>query len=346
MRAARFHTHGGPEVLRIEEVPVPEPGPGEVRLRIGASSLNHLDLWVRRGLPIDIPMPHIGGSDMAGTVDAVGPGVDAGIVGARVVVDPTLDWEWITGVRRGEGLPEPEFRVLGEHTQGGFAEYALAPVDNLRQIPDGVSFETAAAAGLVFVTAWRALFGRGRLEPGERVLVTGGSGGVATAAVQLALHAGAHVTVLTSGGERVERLKALGAHRVLDRTEEEAGLLLRRAVGPRGVDLVVDSVGEALWGALVRVMAPGGRLVCYGATTGPKVTLDLRHLFWKQLSILGTTMGSPADFTRAMELVFSGVVTPILHDVIPLSALKRGHEALEAGEVFGKIVVVPGEEGS
>jgi NADPH:quinone reductase-like Zn-dependent oxidoreductase len=351
VRAVVFSEHGGPEVLRLETLPTPEPGPGEVRIRVGASSLNHLDLWVRRGLPIRIPMPHIGGSDMAGRVEAVGAGVDGGLVGTRVVVDPTLDWEWITGVRRGDAggagssaspLPEPEFRVIGEHTQGAFAEYAVAPVANLRHLPDGVSYETAAAAGLVFVTAWRALFGRGGLGAGERVLVTGGSGGVATAAVQLARHAGAEVFVLTSGEENCRRLEALGAHHAMDRLAGRPSDLLRDATGRRGVDLVVDSVGEVLWETLIRVLAPAGRLVTYGATTGHGATTDLRHVFWKQLSILGTTMGSPADFTRAMELVFRGEVAPVIHSVVPLTELRQAQETLEGGSVFGKIVVVPG----
>jgi NADPH:quinone reductase-like Zn-dependent oxidoreductase len=340
MRAVVFSEHGGPEVLQQVELPTPVPGPGQVRIRVAASSLNHLDLWVRRGLPLRIPMPHIGGSDMAGWVDGVGPGVTPELEGARVVVDPTLDWAWITGVRRG-GPPELEFRVLGEHTQGAFAEFALAPAENLRHVPDHVAFETAAAAGLVFVTAWRALFGRGGLQAGERVLVTGGSGGVATAAVQLARYAGAEVFVLTSGEANVQRLKALGAHHALDRTAGSPADLLRDATGRRGVDLVVDSVGEVLWETLIRTLAPAGRLVTYGATTGPRAVTDLRHVFWKQLSILGTTMGSPADFTRAMEMVFRGDVAPVIHRVVPLADLRGAQEELEAGDVFGKIVVVP-----
>ncbi len=345
MRAVAFASHGGPEVLELVELPVPEPGAGEVRLQVEASSLNHLDLWVRRGLPIRTPMPHVGGSDMAGRVDGVGPGVDAALVGTRVVVDPTLDWEWITGVRRGGALPEPEFRVLGEHTQGGFAEYALVPAANLRALPEHVAAETAAAAGLVFVTAWRALVGRGGLRAGERVLITGGSGGVATAAVQLARHAGAEVFALTSGAGNVRRLESLGAHHALDRTAGDPKEILRQATGRRGVDLVVDSVGEALWEALVRVLAPAGRLVSYGATTGPKAVTDLRHVFWKQLSILGTTMGSPADFTQVMELVFRGEVAPVIHDRVGLEGVRGAQEILQAGGVFGKIVVLPGAEG-
>lgn len=341
MRAAFFRSHGSPDVIEVGEVPRPEPGPGEVRLEVRASSLNHLDLWMRRGLPFPIPMPHIGGSDMAGVVEAVGPGVDSALVGTRVVVDPTLDWDWITGVRRGGGLPEPTFQVLGEHTQGGFAEAAVVPAANLRHIPDSVSFEVAAASALVTVTAWRAVLSRGHLRPGERILVTGGSGGVATMAVQLALHAGAEVFVLTSGAQSVQRLEAMGAHHVIDRTEGPLKSLFQEALGTRGVDLIVDSVGAPLWPVLLRALAPGGRLVNYGATAGPDASVDLRHLFWKQLSILGTTMGSPAEFTQAMEAVFRGSVTPVIHSTVPLDGVRGAHERLEAGQIFGKVVVTP-----
>ena len=339
MKAAVFHEHGGPEVVRTEEMEAPEAGPGQVRIRVRASSLNHLDLWVRRGLPFEIPMPHVGGSDLAGVVESVGAGVEGVEVGTRVVVDPTLDWNWIEGVRRGVGLRDPEFRVIGEHTQGGFAQYAVVPADNLLALPDEIPFETAAAAALVGVTAWRALMSRGRLRAGERVLITGASGGVSTLAIQYARAAGTTVFALTSGPENVARVQELGADVAIDRLEGDPAEQIRGVVGRRGVDLVVDSVGEALWGAVLRALAPGGRLVCYGATTGPKVTTDLRHVFWKQLSILGTTMGSPSEFREAMGMVFSGQVRPVVDDRISLDRVREGHERLEAGGVFGKIVV-------
>lgn len=339
MKAAIFREHGGPQVVEVADMPVPEPGPGEVRIRVRASSLNHLDLWVRTGMPFPIPMPHIGGSDMAGEVDSMGPGVEGVESGTRVVVDPSLDWEWYEGVQRGPDLPAPRFRVMGEHTQGGFAEYAVVPATNLLQLPDHVSYETAAAASLVFVTAWRGLVGRGGLRAGERVLITGGSGGVATAAVQIARLAGARILVVTSGEENCRRLEGLGAHQTLDRLAGDVRTLVKDATAPEGVDLVLDSVGEAFWGTLIRALAPGGRLVCYGATTGPRVETDLRHVFWKQLSILGTTMGSPAEFRRAMALVFEDAVEPVIHSVVPLEKVGEAHRLLEGGEVFGKIVV-------
>ena len=223
MRAAVFSDHGGPEVIEIAEVDVPEPGPGEVRIAVKAAALNHLDLWARRGLPFEIPMPHIGGSDVAGVVDVLGPGVDEGAggvpVGTRVVAGPSLDYQWYSGVGRGAAIQDKPFRVLGEHTQGGFAEYFVAPASNLLEIPDAISFETAAAAPLTFVTAWHVLLGRGSLKPGETVLVTGASGGVSTAAIQIAKLCGARVYAVTSGPANVERVKSLGADVVFDRLE-------------------------------------------------------------------------------------------------------------------------------
>ncbi len=346
MRAALFSEHGGPEVIRIAEAEVPEPAPGEVRVAVRAASLNHLDLWARRGLPFEIPMPHIGGSDVSGVVDALGPGVEeegpGGVaIGTRVVVDPSLNYEWYRLPTRGPSIKDRPFRVLGEHTQGGFAEYFVAPADTLLEIPESVSFETAAAAPLTFVTAWHALLGRGGLKPGETVLVTVASGGVSTAAIQIAKLSGARVYALTSGAANVERARELGADVVYDRLEVNFSKEVWRDTGKRGVDLIVDSVGEPLWEGCLRALAVGGRIVSYGGTGGPAVTSDVRVIFWKQLSILGATMGPPEDFRRVMKLVFEGRLTPVIHEVLPLDDTRRAHELLEAGDVFGKLVLVP-----
>ncbi len=343
MRAAIFSEHGGPEVVRVSDVPDPVPGHGEVRIQVRATSLNHLDLWLRRGLPISIPMPHIGGSDIAGEIDHLGPGVDGVSIGTRVAVDPSLDWEWYEGLARGKDLPNPQFRVVGEHVQGGLAEYAVVPVANLTQIPDEISFEASAAAGLVFVTAWRALISRGQLRPGERVLITGGSGGVASAGVQIAKQAGAVVFVVTSGKENAERLRGLGAHVVIDRERGDLGELLRAATGKRRVDLVLDSVGQEVWADLIKTLQVGGRLVTYGATTGPMGVTDLRHVFWKQLSILGSTTGSRSEFREVMGMVFDGILAPVIDRVLPLDQTADAHRLLESGSVFGKLVIRPSE---
>lgn len=343
MRAAVFSENGGPEVVRVVELPIPEPGPGEARIRVGATSLNHLDLWLRRGLPGETPMPHIGGSDIAGEVEALGSGAEDVEPGTRVVVDPTLGWEWVERGESGRDVLNPRFRIIGEHTQGGLAEYAIVPLSNLVPIPDDMTFDEAAAAGLVYVTAWRALISRGRLHPGERVLVTGGSGGVASAAVQVAAQAGAFVFAVTSGPENAKRLREIGADVVIDRLQGPLGQLLRDALGSRRADVVVDSVGEPVWDDLIKSLRPGGRLVTYGATAGPKALTDLRHVFWKQLSIIGTTTGSPTEYREVMSLVFAGALSPVIDRVLPLDGAREGHQLLEDGAVFGKIVIRPGE---
>jgi len=341
MRAAIFRETGGPEVVETAEVETPEPGPGEVRIAVRAASMNHLDLWVRRGLPIETTWPHIGGSDIAGEVESVGPGAEAVPVGTRVVIDPSLGYEAYDGTRRGPSFPRPELRLIGEHTQGGFAEYAVVPASNLLEIPEDVSYEKAAAAGLVTVTAWRGLIARGRLRAGERVLVTGASGGVGHVAVQVARRAGARVFAVTSGGENAERVEALGAHRVYDRLEGDFSQALWKDTGKEGVDLAFDAVGEALWDSLLGSLAMKGRLVTYGATTGAEGHTEIRRVFWKQLSIVGTTMGTPSQFREAMGRVFRGGVEPVIHEILPLEEVRRAHEMLEAGAVFGKLVIVP-----
>lgn len=341
MRAAIFSEHGGPEVVRVSEIETPEPGPGEVRIGVRAASLNHLDLWARRGLPFEIPMPHVGGSDVAGVVDTVGAGVEGVATGTRVVVDPSLGYDWYRGIDRGPSIADPPLGLLGEHSQGGLAEYCVVPASNLLEVPEHVSFERAAAAGLTFVTAWHALLGRGGLRPGEAVLITGASGGVSTAAIQIAKLSGATVYAVTSGAANVGRVKELGADVVYDRLEVDFSRELWRDTGKRGVNLVLDSVGEALWEGCLRSLGIGGRLVTYGATTGPKVASDVRVIFWKKLSILGSTMGPPEDFRRVMGLVFEGRLDPVIHAVLPLDEARAAHEMLEAGDVFGKLVVVP-----
>ena len=341
MKAAVFSEFGGPEVVRLDDAETPKPGAGDVRIAVRAAAMNHLDLWVRRGLPFPIPMPHIGGSDIAGVVDAVGPGAGEIQTGTRVVVDPSLDYDWYDGVSSGPDLPSREFRIIGEHTQGGFAEFCVVPAANLLEIPETVSFETAAAASLAGVTAWRALMVRGELQAGERVLITGASGGVSTVAIQMALLAGAEVFAVTAGARNMDRIRDLGAHVVYDREQVDWGKEIFKDTEKEGVDLALDSVGEAIWPSCLRALGVGGRLVTFGATTGAAGDTEIRLVFWKQLSILGSTMGSPRDYRNAMNLVFQEKVKPVIHSVLPLAEARRAHEMLEAGEVFGKVVLTP-----
>jgi NADPH:quinone reductase-like Zn-dependent oxidoreductase len=261
-------------------------------------------------------------------------------VDERVVVDPSIACGACEWCAAGEEPLCTEYRILGEHTDGGFAEYVIAPARNLLRVPDDYPLDRAAAAPLSFLTAWRGLMTRGRLCAGQTVLITGASGGVATAAVQIAKHAGARVHAVTTG-ENVERVRALGADVVYDRTVVDYSKEVWRETGKRGVDLIFDSVGAATWPQNVRAAARGGRIVVYGATTGPRLDTDARVLFWKQLDVLGTTMSTRAEFREVMPLVFAGVLEPVVDVVWDLDRARAAHERLEAGDQFGKIVLVP-----
>jgi NADPH:quinone reductase-like Zn-dependent oxidoreductase len=341
VRAAIFDEHGGPDVVTMREVETPEPAAGEVRLRVAASGMNHLDLWVRRGLPIETTMPHIGGSDVAGTVEALGEEVEGWEPGERVVVNPSLWCGECRWCREGEESMCERYRILGEHTQGGFAEYVTVPARNLYRVPDGVAPADAAAAPLAFLTAWRGLVTRGRLREGDTVLITGASGGVATAAIQVAKGLGAMVHAVTST-PHVDRVRELGADAVYERTEVDYSAEVWRATGKRGVDVVFDSVGTATFKQNVRTLAKGGRMVVYGATTGAKGEVDVRLLFWRQLEILGTTMSNQEEFRTVMDRVFAGELRPVLDVAWPLERAREAHERLEGGAAVGNIVLLPG----
>lgn len=341
MRAAIFGEFGGPDVLRIADVPLPEPGAGEVVVRVKAAALNHLDVWVRQGLPIETTMPHIGGSDVAGIVERVGAGVGGVRPGARVVVNPSLSCGECEWCRAGEEPLCVHYKILGEHVQGGFAEFVAVPAANLFPIPEEFSFEEAAAAPLTFLTAWRALMSRARLKRGETVFVTGASGGVSTAAIQIAKYAGAARVFALTTSENVERVRGLGADVVYDRTKDDWAKQLWQDTEKRGVDVIIDSVGNAVWQENIRSLARGGRIVIYGATAGPKVEIDLRVLFWKQIEVLGTTMSNRSEFEEVMRLVFAGELKPVIDRVYKLEEIRAAHERMEAGEQFGKIVIVP-----
>ena len=340
MKAAIFRQHGGPEVIEIADVPEPVLRPGTVRVAVRAAAFNHLDLWVRRGLPgLDLPLPHIGGSDIAGTIDALGEGVEGPAVGTRVLVNPSL-WcgrcEWC---RKGEESLCTSYRILGEHLDGGFAQYVVVPARNVLPIPDDLEFTEAAAVPLVYQTAWRGLVVRGKVRPGETVLIPGGSGGVSTAAIGIARLAGARVFAVTSGPENVRRVKELGAELVIDRLETDFSSAVWEATNKRGVDLIFDGVGEAVWPGAVRALARNGRLVAYGATTGAEGALNIRLLFWKQLRVIGTTMASRSEFEAVMDLVFRRALRPVIDGVWPLEEARTAHQRLESGAAFGKVVL-------
>jgi NADPH:quinone reductase-like Zn-dependent oxidoreductase len=346
MKAVVFHHHGGPEMLEVVDVPTPEPGPGQVRVAVRAVGLNHLDLWVRRGIPgLSLPLPHVGGSEVSGVVESVGDGVDGRLVGDEVIVNPSLPCGRCHQCRLGETSRCDDYAVLGEHVHGGAAEYVVVNADRLYPKPSHLNFEEAAAVPLVFQTAWRALITRARVRPGENVLIVGASGGVATAAIQIAALAGARVIAVTSSADKASKIADLGADVVIDRSAEPWSKTAWLATGRRGADVVVDSVGAATWSDSIRSAASGGRIVTYGATTGAIAETDLRYVFWRQLNILGTTMATDGEFDDVMNLVAQGTLRPVVEQVLGLYELRTAHEILEAGSVVGKIVLrVAGDE--
>jgi zinc-binding alcohol dehydrogenase/oxidoreductase len=329
MKAIRIHEDGGPEVLRYEDAPDPEPGPGEVLIELRAASLNHLDLWVRQGLP-SVPKPRILGADGAGLVARLGEGVEGLEHGQRVVINPGLDH----GDRIG---------VVGEHTEGTHAELIALPAANVYPLADGLSFEEAAAFPLVFETAYRMLVTKARLQAGEWVLIWGIGGGVATAALAIAKALGARTLVTSSSDEKLKRALELGADACVNHADADVAAEVKRITDGQGVDVVVEHVGHATWQTSLAAARQAGRIVVCGATTGPNPPAALHRVWWKQLTIYGSTMGTRADFEGAYELVKSGRARPVIDAVFPLAQARTAHERLEAGKQFGKIMLqIPG----
>jgi NADPH:quinone reductase-like Zn-dependent oxidoreductase len=324
VKAIRIHEDGGPEVLRYEDVPDPVAGAGEVLIRLRAASLNHLDLWVRKGLP-SVPKPRILGADGAGVVEAVGQGVEDVAEGDEVVINPGL-------------AHDSRITVLGEHTDGTHAELIAVPATNVYPVPDGLGFEEAAAFPLVFLTAYRMLVTKARLAEGEWVLIWGAGGGVGTAAFTIAKALGGRTIVTSSSDEKLERLRELGADAVLNHRDADVPAEVKERTGS-GADVVVEHVGEATWQRSLASARPRGRIVVCGATSGPNPAAQLHRVWWKELTILGSTMGTKEDFEGAYELVRSGRARPIVDEVFPLAEARAAHERLEGGDQFGKVVL-------
>jgi NADPH:quinone reductase-like Zn-dependent oxidoreductase len=343
MKALVFHEHGELDKLQIADVPRPEPGPGEVLMEVKASALNHLDIWVRRGWPgLKLTMPHILGADGAGVVAALGEGVTGVEVGTRYAIDPGVNRYQDDYTRRGLDSVSPGYYIIGEHAPGFHAEYAIIPATNLLPLPDDVDFSSAAAASLVFLTAWRMLIHRAQVRAGESVLILGAGGGVNSAAIQIAKYAGCTVYATSSSQVKMEKSRELGADVVLNyREDPEWSKTIYRLTDKRGVDVVVDNVGQATWHDSLRAVARGGRIISVGNTSGPVAQTDVRFIFGKQISIIGSTMGSHQDYRDVMRLVFNGTVQPVIHQVMPLDRGVEAVEFLERGEQFGKIVLVP-----
>lgn len=327
-------------MLRYEDAPDPVPAPGWILVRVRACALNHLDLWQRRGLErVTIPLPHISGADVAGEVTARGEGVTAVRAGDRVMLQPGLSCGRCTRCLAGEDNFCPTYDVLGYQSDGGYAELVTVPAANAVLLPEAIDFTTAAAFPLSFLTAWHMLHTRARLVEGETVLVVAAGSGVGHAAVQLAKAAGARVIATAGSDAKVAMAKSIGADDVIDHHHDDVVARVRELTGRRGVDVVVEHVGVATWDRSVRSLARGGRLVTCGATTGHDATLDLRHLFARQLSFLGSYMGGKPELLRAAELFFRGVVRPVVDRTFPLSETAQAQRHLESSAQFGKVVL-------
>lgn len=345
MKAVQFSDHGDRDVIEYDEFPDPTPDRDEVLVDIKAGALNHLDVWTRKGLPgIDLDMPHIPGSDGAGVVLEVGEDVTRFEAGDRVAVSAGVSCGKCEFCRHGEHSLCKSYHIIGEHVRGVHSEMAAVPEDNLVPVPEGVAWETAAAAPLVFQTAWRMLVVRADVQPGEKVLVLGASGGVGHAAVQIADYIGAEVYATGSSQEKLDHAEELGAEYAINYAEEDFADKISELTGKRGVDVVVDHIGKETYPDSLKSLAKGGRLVTCGATTGPNPGAGLNRIFWNQLSILGSTMASHGEADDVLELVWEGEFEPAIREVLPMSEADRAHEMLEEREGFGKVVVVPDSE--
>lgn len=338
MRAVFYRTFGPPEVIEEGELPTPEPGPGEVRLRVLATALNHLDVW-NRAETSEIPMPHVGGSDVVGVVDAVGRGVRLPL-GIRGVLNPSLWCGRCRFCRRGEEATCKTFGIIGSETNGGLAEYVVAPARNFVRVPKALRDDIAAAYPLTALTAYRMLATRARLERGETVLIHGAGGGLSSVGIQVARALGARVIATTHGPEKLARAKRLGAAAVIDYASEDVLARVRELTKGEGVDVVLENVGKATFPTSLRALRKGGRIVTAGATSGGEVTIPIGDLYWYQQTILGSTMGGPKEFAAVSRFVFSGKVRPAVDrvDRLRAQAVRSGHAALETGSQFGKIV--------
>ncbi|RMF78516.1 MAG: alcohol dehydrogenase [Chloroflexi bacterium] len=340
MTAAVLHEHGERDVIKLEQIPVPVPGRGEVRIAVKASALNWLDVGVRRGPKFGaIDLPLIGGSDIAGVIESVGDEVHDWHVGDEVIVYPLITCGVCEFCRRGEPTTCPEHRIIGEHIDGGMAEYVVVPADNLIKKPGALSFVEAASLPVVAMTAWHMLIAVGQLRPGEIVLIPGAGGGVASIGIQIARHGGARVFATTSTPEKITKARELGASEVFNYRDADWVMQVLDATDGRGVDMVQDNVGAATWPLDLRVLARNGRLVACGSHSGTHFELDIAQIYHRQLRILGSNGGTYQDLVNAIQLAADGHIAPVIDTVLPLESIHDGHAILEDGTHFGKVVI-------
>lgn len=340
MKAVLFHQHGGPDVLEYTDFATPEPKPGEVLVRLQAAALNRMDVMVRNGWPgLKLEMPHINGADGAGEVAALGEGANGFEIGDRVVINSNLGCGNCEYCLAGKDNMCRNWHLLGETVRGTYAEYVCVPARQLYKLPDHFDFHAAAAAALVYLTAWHSLVKRGNLQKDETVLIVGAGGGVNTASVQIAKYIGAQVVVVGSDAQKLERAKSVGADIMIDRSKEaDWAKSVFLATDKRGVDVVVDNVGTTFMQSL-RSLRKGGRLLTVGNSGAPKFEIDNRYMFAKHLSIIGSTMGTLQDFKEVMGLVVAGTLQPILDKTYPLQDAAFAQERLWKNENFGKITL-------
>ena len=332
--------HGGPEVLVRETVDVPDPGPREVRIRVRAVALNHLDLWVRRGIPgLKLAYPHRLGADVVGEVEAIGPGAHGATLGARVVVSPGVSCGVCQKCLSGQDHLCRQYAILGEHTLGGYGQHLVVPDANLLPYPGDLPPAQVAAVPLVFLTAWQMVVEKGQVRPGQTVLVQAAGSGVSSAAIQIAKLHGARVLATAGTDAKAERARALGADEVINYKTSDFVAEVKKLTGKRGADLVIDHVGGDVMTRNILATASGGRIVTCGSTAGFEPTIDLRHVFFRQIEILGSTMGPKGSLFGILEHVKAGKLRPVVDRVLPLWQAAEAHRALEARDAFGKIVL-------
>jgi NADPH:quinone reductase-like Zn-dependent oxidoreductase len=340
VRGFGFREHGGPEVLEFIEVPEPVAGPGEIRVRIQAAGFNRLDLFTRDGIPgVPIERPHVLGSDGAGVIDSLGPGVEGPPIGTPVLLNPGLWDGTCPACRAHQECLCKQYRILGEHTQGTAAPFVVVPARNVHRRPEALDVEAAAAAPLVFQTAYRALRTVGALVEGERCAIVGAGGGVAMAAIQIARLLGARVAVVSRSPEKAERASRLGAEGLAFDEGNPLDKVLWTWSEKQGVDVIFDSVGAPTLGRSVRALARGGRVVVIGATAGPRLEVDVRTLFWRQASIRGSTMATAREFEEVLAHLASGRIHPVVDASFPFERAPQALARMDAPDLFGKVVL-------
>lgn len=338
--AVVFDAHGSIDVLEMRDIDVAPPGPGQVRVRVRAVALNHLDLWVRRGLPgLELEFPHRLGSDLAGEVESVGAGVTNAVPGQKLLVAPGISCGVCEACLSGDDNLCTKYGILGESAHGGYAQLLNIPAQNVLPFPANLSFAQAAAIPLTFLTAWQMVVLRARVKPGEVVLVQGAGAGVGVAAIQIARLHGARVWAAAGSPDKCERARQLGAEETFDYTKVDVTAEVKRRTNKRGVDVVIEHVGGETFLESVRAATRGGRVVTCGATSGFNVALDLRQVFFRQVQVLGSTMGRRGTLFEIVRHVEAGRLRPVVDRVLPISQVQEAHRVLEAREAFGKVVL-------